>query len=170
MTHSRVVAVSLSMVSLFLIAASSFSAFAQQSNSANAVVPTLVQFSGVLSDADGKPLTGVTGVTFALYAEQEGGAPMWVETQNIQPGKSGHPWDGTLLPGCVCWVLSVRQPLRARTRMSMYSSALGVLGGVVPEGGQAPGPVLGLWRRSPVGISRSFVAWVSRSVFIAGSL
>ena len=64
---------------------------AQQANasSATAVVPTLVQFTGVLSNSGGKPATGITGVTFSLYAEQEGGAPLWLETQNVQPNQAG---------------------------------------------------------------------------------
>jgi Chaperone of endosialidase len=53
-------------------------------------VPTLVKFSGTLSDADGKPLPGTSGVTFSLYADQQGGSPLWTETQNVQPDKSGH--------------------------------------------------------------------------------
>jgi hypothetical protein len=58
--------------------------------SSGPAVPTLVNFSGVLTGADGKPLTSLTGVTFSLYAESQGGAPLWVETQNVQPTRSGH--------------------------------------------------------------------------------
>jgi trimeric autotransporter adhesin len=58
--------------------------------SSGPAVPTLVNFSGVLTGTDGKPLTSLSGVTFSLYAESEGGAPLWVETQNVQPTKSGH--------------------------------------------------------------------------------
>jgi hypothetical protein len=57
---------------------------------AGVVVPPLVNFSGVLTDVNGKPLTGITGVTFSLYAEQNGGAPLWLETQNVQPDKNGN--------------------------------------------------------------------------------
>jgi hypothetical protein len=49
-----------------------------------------VQFSGVLQDGAGAPLTGVQGVTFALYAEQTGGAPLWLETQNVTADAQGH--------------------------------------------------------------------------------
>lgn len=65
---------------------------AQQSVATNnsAVVPPLVNFSGVLHDANGKSMTGVVGVTFLLYKDQEGGAPLWMETQNVQPDKAGH--------------------------------------------------------------------------------
>lgn len=63
---------------------------AQQNVAANAtVVPTLVKFSGTLTDVNGKPLSGTVGVTFLLYTDEQGGAPLWMETQNIQPDKSG---------------------------------------------------------------------------------
>jgi hypothetical protein len=52
-------------------------------------VPRLVKFSGALTDAAGKPLTGVVGVTFSLYEEQQGGAPIWMETQNVPAGAHG---------------------------------------------------------------------------------
>jgi hypothetical protein len=32
----------------------------------------------------------VTGITFALYAEQTGGAPLWQETQNLTAHSTGH--------------------------------------------------------------------------------
>jgi hypothetical protein len=60
---------------------------AQQTNS---VVPTLVNFNGTLADANGKPLAGTVGVTFYLYKEEQGGSPLWMETQNIAADKSGH--------------------------------------------------------------------------------
>ena len=66
---------------------------AAQQTSATAsdvVVPPLVNFSGVLTDVNNKPLSGTVGVTFALYADAQGGAPLWVETQNVQPDKTGH--------------------------------------------------------------------------------
>ncbi len=78
-------------VCAILLVCTSMPAFAQQSTSAaSAVVPTLVNFSGVLTDVNGKPLTGMVGVTFSLYKDSLGGAPLWVETQNVQPDKSGH--------------------------------------------------------------------------------
>ena len=60
------------------------------STSSTAVVPPLVSFSGVLTDVNGKPLTGVVGVTFALYKDAQVGAPLWLETQNVYPDKTGH--------------------------------------------------------------------------------
>jgi hypothetical protein len=69
------------------------SAFAQQSSTAaaaNTAVPTLINFSGALTDLNGKPLTATVGVTFYLYKDEQGGAPLWLETQNVQPDRTGH--------------------------------------------------------------------------------
>ncbi len=57
---------------------------------AGSALPRLVRFSGIAKDAGGNPATGVTGITFALYAEQTGGAPLWSETQNVAAGAGGH--------------------------------------------------------------------------------
>lgn len=54
------------------------------------VVPSMVKYSSVLSGNDGKPLSGIQGVTFLLYKEETGGAPLWMETQNVQAEKNGH--------------------------------------------------------------------------------
>jgi hypothetical protein len=54
------------------------------------VVPNLVKFSGTISNSDSKPLSGVVGITFALYKDQQSGAPLWLETQNVSVDKSGH--------------------------------------------------------------------------------
>jgi hypothetical protein len=47
-------------------------------------VPVLVDYGGVLRGSDSQPLTGVAGVTFLLYKDSEGGAPLWMETQNVR--------------------------------------------------------------------------------------
>ena len=52
-------------------------------------VPMLVNYGGVLRDAKSEPLTGVVGVTFLLYKDREGGAPLWMETQNVTPDERG---------------------------------------------------------------------------------
>jgi len=57
---------------------------------AQSQVPMLVRYGGVLRDASGKPATGVTGVTFLLYRDEHGGAPQWMETQNVTPDSTGH--------------------------------------------------------------------------------
>ena len=53
-------------------------------------VPRVLKFSGVLKDPMGQPRTGVIGVTFALYEDEEGGAPLWLETQNVEADDQGH--------------------------------------------------------------------------------
>jgi hypothetical protein len=53
------------------------------------VVPQLVNYSGVLTDVNGKPLSGVVGVTFSLYQEEAGGTALWSEIQNVQVSKNG---------------------------------------------------------------------------------
>ena len=49
----------------------------------------LIRFSGRALDATRRPVAGVAGVTFAIYEEQEGGAPLWQETQNLATGADG---------------------------------------------------------------------------------
>jgi hypothetical protein len=65
----------------------STSATAQSTGS---TVPRLVNFSGVLKDSSGKALTGSVTLTLSLYTEQDGGSPLWVETQSVQPDDQGH--------------------------------------------------------------------------------
>src|SRR5260370_19638405 len=57
---------------------------------ANILVPRLIRFGGVLKDVSGQPLQGVVGITFELYKDQEGGAALWVETQNVHLEANGH--------------------------------------------------------------------------------
>lgn len=53
-------------------------------------VPRVIRFSGVAKDTNGKPLTGTIGITFLLYKDEQGSAPLWMETQNVQPDVNGH--------------------------------------------------------------------------------
>jgi hypothetical protein len=73
----------------FLFAICSLLPLAAQQNSTLAVVPNVTRFSGTLTDLNGKALTGITGVTFSLYKDEQGGAPLWMETQNVTPDKNG---------------------------------------------------------------------------------
>jgi hypothetical protein len=52
-------------------------------------VPRLIRFSGVAKDETGKPVPGVLGITFALYRDEQGGAPLWIEAQNVQADAAG---------------------------------------------------------------------------------
>jgi hypothetical protein len=89
------ISVAMLVVSLFLAPALS----AQSPDSANrsavspasaAEVPRLIKFSGTLLDAQDRPLAGPVGVTFALHAQQTGGAALWLETQNVTPDAHGN--------------------------------------------------------------------------------
>ena len=53
-------------------------------------VPRLVNYGGVLKDAGSRIIRDSTGVTFLIYRDQQGGAPLWLETQNIKPDSTGH--------------------------------------------------------------------------------
>jgi len=62
---------------------------AAQTSSTTSALPRLVRFSGTASDIKGNPLTGVVGITFALYSEQTGSASLWMETQNVHADSHG---------------------------------------------------------------------------------
>ena len=62
---------------------------AQSVANTDSVVPGMIKFGGTLTDFDHKPLTGIVGVTFSLYKEETGGAPLWMETQNVDADKNG---------------------------------------------------------------------------------
>jgi hypothetical protein len=51
-------------------------------------VPRLITFNGVVQDRNARE-RGVVGITFALYRDQRGGAPLWIENQNLQVNAEG---------------------------------------------------------------------------------
>src|SRR5580658_4923346 len=63
---------------------------AQTSTQTVSALPRLVRFSGTVKDLSATAVTGVVGITFALYSEQSGGAPLWLETQNATADSTGH--------------------------------------------------------------------------------
>ena len=63
---------------------------AQNSASTGPVVPRLVNYSGKALDAQGKPLSGIAGATFAIYKDQFEGSPLWLETQNVTADSKGN--------------------------------------------------------------------------------
>jgi trimeric autotransporter adhesin len=65
-------------------------AVAQISTQTASTLPHLVRFGGTVKDLNGDFLTGVVGVTFALYSDQTGGAALWLETQNVTADSYGH--------------------------------------------------------------------------------
>jgi hypothetical protein len=76
-------------ISLFCALLSASLLNAQQLASSSAV-PRLVNFSGKAADAQGKTITGIAGVTFAIYKDQSEGAALWLETQNVQADAKGN--------------------------------------------------------------------------------
>ncbi len=54
-----------------------------------ASVLRLMKFSGALRDRAGNARTGAVGLTFALYKDQQGGSPLWLEVQNAQLDEQG---------------------------------------------------------------------------------
>lgn len=83
-------ALALSLLFAFTVSAQNVAGTTNASSAAQSV-PRLIRFGGVIRvmDSEGKPRTGLVGVTFALYKEQEGGAPQWLETQNVSVGAQG---------------------------------------------------------------------------------
>ncbi len=53
-------------------------------------VPRLVKFSGTVNSAHESLRSAVVGLTFALYKDEHGGVPLWLETQNAALDASGH--------------------------------------------------------------------------------
>ncbi len=62
--------------------------FAQQASPFT--IPNLIRYGGVLKNAEGATVSSSTvGVTFAIYKQQDGGAAIWMETQNVTTDASG---------------------------------------------------------------------------------
>ncbi len=76
--------ITLAVIFFFLVSIAS----AQQTSTT--AVPNLIRYSGTLKDAQGAVLSSnVVGVTFAIYKQQDGGAAVWQETQNVAPDANG---------------------------------------------------------------------------------
>jgi hypothetical protein len=85
--------VRLATLSLLIVLLCSLMSPGQQNvtTAANATVPPLIPFSNVATDEGGSSLSGVVQITFSLYNAQQGGEPLWTETQNnVQLDPAGH--------------------------------------------------------------------------------
>ena len=51
--------------------------------------PQLIPFTGIALDVTGHPLAGAVAITFAIYEEQTGSVPLWVEIQNVATDAQG---------------------------------------------------------------------------------
>ncbi len=49
----------------------------------------LVTFNGTVKDAGGRPRQGIAGITFTLYAAQQGGEALWRESQTVETDAQG---------------------------------------------------------------------------------
>lgn len=68
----------------FIVLAHAAFAGAQAPQSSTATATTrLIPFAGTTPDISGAPFTGEVTVTFELYEDQEGGAPLWSESQTV---------------------------------------------------------------------------------------
>jgi trimeric autotransporter adhesin len=52
-------------------------------------VPPVVKISGSLKDSGGNAISGTVGITFGIYSQPTGGAPLWQETRNVQLDQKG---------------------------------------------------------------------------------
>ena len=76
--------------SLLVSAAAQTSNASPQINAAAVQVPRLIRFSATAKDETGSVRTGLLGMTVALYKEEQGGAPLWLETQTVRADSAGH--------------------------------------------------------------------------------
>jgi hypothetical protein len=80
--------VSFHLISLILITLTA-SLLAQPQTaqpSSPTAVPAMMKFSGTITGAPSR----LVGVTFALYKDQQGSAPLWLETQSVPVDGTGH--------------------------------------------------------------------------------
>ncbi|MBN2089669.1 tail fiber domain-containing protein [candidate division KSB1 bacterium] len=49
----------------------------------NAEIPKLMNYQGMLTDANGKPIDGTRTITFGLFGAETGGAALWTETHKV---------------------------------------------------------------------------------------
>jgi hypothetical protein len=83
----RIVCLVVGFLSLVL----SLAAQTSGSSPASAQVPPLIPFSNIATDEGGNSMSGVVRITFSLYNGQQGGEPLWSETQNdVQLDATGH--------------------------------------------------------------------------------
>jgi hypothetical protein len=76
---------------LLLLTVFSLVAVSPAQQASPTAVPNLINYSGTLALPSGQSVPStVVGVTFAFYRQEDGGAPLWLETQNVTPDSTGH--------------------------------------------------------------------------------
>jgi trimeric autotransporter adhesin len=63
--------------------------FAQETGKTATTVPRLVRLTGVFHPANGLPVGTTESATLSVYREQQGGTPLWQETQNVSVDANG---------------------------------------------------------------------------------
>jgi trimeric autotransporter adhesin len=81
--------ISFRICTLILLVSAAMNAQQTATSSTATVVPRLVNFAGRATNAQGGPVTGIAGITFAIYKDQYEGAPLWMETQNVTADAKG---------------------------------------------------------------------------------
>jgi len=80
-----------SLPCVVLFAVFSLAEISQAQQASTTTVPNLINYSGTLHLPSGSESPArVVGVTFAVYRQEDGGAPLWLETQNVTPDSLGH--------------------------------------------------------------------------------
>lgn len=54
-----------------------------------AAAPGVMTYTGTLLDSQGKPVTGLTTLTFRLYGQPSGGTAVWEDVLSVSPDSSG---------------------------------------------------------------------------------
>jgi hypothetical protein len=77
------------LVACFVCSVAVASAQQTQSTAPLTAVPRLMRFTGSFHPPASQP-AGMIGATFAVYGQQEGGTPLWIEDQNVELDASGN--------------------------------------------------------------------------------
>lgn len=73
-----------------VVCALMFATFSLAQQPSSTSFPNLIRYNGTLKPGEGESLpTSTAGLTFAIYNQAQGGAPLWQETQNVSVDTSG---------------------------------------------------------------------------------
>jgi hypothetical protein len=91
MTSKKLIFVLGSVLALPLIGSAQEAASEPQTlaTTGSTAVPALVPYSGIAIDAQGKPLGEAVSVTFQIFKDQQGGEPLFAETQTLNLDRLG---------------------------------------------------------------------------------
>lgn len=75
---------------LIVVSVISMVSVAVGQNGNEPIIPAFVKYSGSLTNASGRPVSGTVEVTFSLYKEQESGPALWMESQKVETDSAGN--------------------------------------------------------------------------------